>query len=218
MPYVAYYHTHKLVVILFVLIYLVKAILLVMGKKDTLDKFNKKIKIPEMIVSALFFITGLIMLNKIAEFTTLFALKLVLVVGAIPAAVVAYKKYNKLLGVLSILMLIGAYGLAEVYKAQFGKKHEVTQVIDNKDNAEYNLNTHGEALFAAQCIVCHGVDGKASFSGAKDLTLSVKTEEEIITTIKKGKNAMPGMAKIYNEQELKALASYVISLRWFLAN
>jgi len=213
MPYVAFYHTHKLVVILFVLIYLIKAVLLVMGKKEALDRFNKKIKIPEMIVSALFFITGLVMLNKIAEFTTLFAIKLLLVVAAIPAAVIAYKKYNKLLGVLSILMLIGAYGLAEVYKAQFGKKHEVGQVIDDSANTEYNIETHGEALFAAQCIVCHGVDGKASLSGAKDLTLSVKTAEEIATTIKSGKNAMPAMAKIYNEQELKALAHYVLEMR-----
>ena len=213
MPFVAFYHTHKLVVILFILIYLVKAILLLMGNKDTLNTFNKKVKIPEMIVSALLFITGIVMLNQIADFNLLFTIKLTLVISAIPVAIIAYKKYNKLLAVLAIIMLIAAYGLAEVFKAQFGKRHEVMEVVTDTANEEYNITVHGAALFTAQCIVCHGADGKASFSGAKDLTLSTKSPDEIIETINNGKNTMPGMAKIYNEQELKALGDYVKSLR-----
>ncbi len=213
MPFVAFYHTHKLVVTLFILIYLIKAILLLMGNKEILTKFNRIIKVPEMIVSALFFITGLIMLNKIADFTVLFAIKLIMVIGAIPVAVIAYKKYNKVLAVLSIVMLIAAYGLAEMYRAQFGKKHEVSQVIDDATDPQYDLTTHGKALFSAQCVICHGDDGKANFSGAKDLTLIATTDEKIIEAIKNGKNAMPKMEKIYNEQELKALANYVQSLR-----
>jgi len=213
MPFVAFYHTHKLVVVLFILIYLVKAILLLIGNKDILDKFNKKIKIPEMIVSALLFITGIIMLTKIADFTFLFSIKLALVITSIPVAVIAYKKYNKLLAVLALLMLISAYGLAEMFKAQFGKKQDITQVVSNPTAEGYDITSHGKALFEAQCIICHGSDGKASYSGAKDLTLSKKTEGEIIETITNGKNTMPKMKDIYNEQELKALAQYVKSLR-----
>jgi len=213
MPFVAFYHTHKLVITLFILIYLIKAILLLMGKKDTLTKFNKMIKIPEMIVSALLFITGIVMLNQIADFNLIFTIKLTLVIGSIPVAVIAYKKYNKLLAVVAVLMMISAYGLAEVFKAQFGKRQVVTEVITDPANEQYNLAVHGAALFTAQCIVCHGVDGTASFSGAKDLTLSTKSTSEIIETIQKGKNTMPKMAKIYSEQELKALAEYVKLLR-----
>jgi mono/diheme cytochrome c family protein len=213
MPFVAFYHTHKLVVILFILIYLIKAILLLMGNRDTLNKFNKRIKIPEMVVSALLFITGIIMLNSMADFSLLFGIKLMLVIGAIPVAVVAYKKYNKILAVVAIIMLISAYGLAEMIKAQFGKRQTVTQVITEPANQDYNITEHGEALFAAQCVVCHGADGRADLSGAKDLTLSSKTNDEIIETIKKGKNSMPKMANIYSGQELKALADYVKSLR-----
>lgn len=213
MPFVALYHTHKLVVVLFILIYLTKAILLLMGNNEILNKFNKKIKIPEMIVSALLFITGIIMLNNIADFNLIFTIKLTMVVAAIPVAVIAYKKYNKLLAILSLIMLISAYGLAEIFKAQFGKRKEVTEVVTDPTSNEYNATVHGAALFTAQCIVCHGADGKASFSGAKDLTLSVKSNEEIIETIKSGKNTMPKMGSIYSEQELKALADYVTSLR-----
>ena len=213
MPFVALYHTHKLVVVLFILIYLTKAILLLMGNNEILNKFNKKIKVPEMIVSALLFITGIIMLNNIADFNLIFTIKLTMVVAAIPVAVIAYKKYNKLLAILSLIMLISAYGLAEIFKAQFGKRKEVTEVVTDPTSNEYNATVHGAALFTAQCIVCHGADGKASFSGAKDLTLSVKSNEEIIETIKSGKNTMPKMGSIYSEQELKALADYVTSLR-----
>ena len=213
MPFVALYHTHKLVVVLFILIYLTKATLLLMGNNEILNKFNKKIKVPEMIVSALLFITGIIMLNNIADFNLIFTIKLTMVVAAIPVAVIAYKKYNKLLAILSLIMLISAYGLAEIFKAQFGKRKEVTEVVTDPTSNEYNATVHGAALFTAQCIVCHGADGKASFSGAKDLTLSVKSNEEIIETIKSGKNTMPKMGSIYSEQELKALADYVTSLR-----
>lgn len=213
MPFIAFYHTHKLVVVLFILIYLVKAILLLMGNHDTLNKFNRKIKIPEMIVSALLFITGIVMLNQIADFNLLFTIKLTLVIGAIPVAIIAYKKYNKLLAVIAIIMLIAAYGLAEIFNAQFGKRHEVMEVVTDIANEEYNITVHGAALFTAQCIVCHGADGKASFSGAKDLTLSTISADEIIETINNGKNTMPKMANIYNDQELKALADYVKSLR-----
>ena len=213
MPFIALYHTHKLVVVLFILIYLTKAILLLMGNNEILDKFNKKIKIPEMVVSALLFITGIIMLNNIADFNLIFTIKLTIVVAAIPIAVIAYKKYNKLLAILALIMLISAYGMAEMFKAQFGKRKEVTEVITDPTNSEYNATVHGAALFTAQCIVCHGADGKASFSGAKDLTLSIKSNDEIIETIKSGKNTMPKMGSIYSEDELKALAVYITSLR-----
>ena len=213
MPFVAFYHTHKLVVTLFILIYLIKTILLLMGNREALDKFNRKIKIPEMIVSALFFITGLIMLNKIADFTTLFAIKLSLVVIVIPVAVIAFKNYNKMLAILTLVLLISIYGLAEIYKAQFAKKHEPVAVVTDPANANYNITEHGKALFNAQCTICHGSDGKANLSGAKDLTLSTLSDDEIIKTIKTGKNAMPKMANIYNEQELKALVEYLKSLR-----
>ena len=100
-----------------------------------------------------------------------------------------------------------------MFKAQFGKRQEVVEVITDPANEQYNITVHGAALFTAQCIVCHGADGKASFSGAKDLSLSTKSADEIIETIKNGKNTMPKMANIYSQQELKALADYVKSLR-----
>lgn len=213
MPFVAFYHTHKLVVTLFILIYLIKAILLLFGNKATLEKFNKRIRIPEMIISTLFLVTGVFMLTRIADFNLFFGIKLSLVALSIVVGIVAYKRYNKLLGIFTVLLLIMAYGLAEMYKAQFGKKHEIAEVIVDPTSSNYSLNAHGEALYNAQCIVCHGEDGKANLSGAKDLTISEKTEDEMLLIIKNGKNTMPAMGNIYTDQELKALTNYVKTLR-----
>jgi len=213
MPFVALYHTHKLVVVLFLLIYLVKAILLVANKTEGLRKFTGFVKIPEMIVSALFFITGVMMLSKIAVFTSLLAIKLVVVVVAIPVAVIAYKKFNKLLAIIALFLLVAAYGLAEMNRASFGKRKPVSAVTTDPTQAGYSLNGHGMALYKAQCMVCHGKDGKAKLSGAKDLTLSQMTDPEIRSIVEKGKNAMPPMHDLFNEQEMKALVSYVKSLR-----
>ncbi|MEN8248661.1 MAG: cytochrome c [Bacteroidota bacterium] len=213
MPFIAFYHTHKLVVVLFILIYLTKAILLLMSKGSALEKFNKFIRIPEIVVSALLFITGLVMLSQIANFTLLFATKLLLVVIVLPVAIIAYKKLNKFLAILAVLILITVYGMAEMYKAQFAKKQDIEVALSDATLENYSIETHGKALFDAQCIVCHGDDGKAMRSGAKDLTMSTKSDAEMIELIKNGKNTMPSMNNIYNEQELEALVHYINTLK-----
>jgi mono/diheme cytochrome c family protein len=179
---------------------------------NSLDKFIKFIRIPEMIISALFFITGLYMLTQIAEFTTLFAIKLSLVVIVLPLAIFAYKKRNKLLAVITVLVLITVYGLAEMHKAQFAKKVELRETVVVDDDENYDRVAHGKALYEVQCIVCHGDDGKAQRSGAKDITITTLSDEEIIAVIKNGKNTMPAMGAIFDERELNALVAYIKTL------
>ena len=213
MPFVAFYHTHKLVVVLFLLIYLIKTVLLLSNKKDTLDKFSKIIKIPEMIISALFFITGITMVMQIADFNLLFAIKLMMVIASIPLAIIAFKKYNKLFAILSLLMLISAYGIAEMNKARMGKRIAIEAVIVDPDDENYDVTAYGKALFAAQCAVCHGVDGTLQLSGAKNLQMSQVDDQYIVNIINTGKNTMPKMEGKYSDQELKALLNYIKSLR-----
>jgi len=193
MLFTALFHTHKLVVLLFAAIYLIKTILLLVGSEKGLEKFTKIIKIPEIIISLLFLLSGGYMAMNIAEFDFLFILKLVFI---------------------SIFLIIGAYGLAEVHKAKLGKRHDFTEeVITNPEAQNYVLNLHGKALYNAQCTVCHGDDGSAGLSGAKDLRYSKKTPEEVKNIINSGKNTMPKIKPALNEQELKALVSYVNGLR-----
>ena len=213
MLFTALYHSHKLVVLLFVAIYLIKTILLLVGSTNGLDKFTKFIKIPEMIISVLFLLTGGFLMMDIAAFDMLFILKLVFVLAAIPIAIIGFKKKKKLFALISIFLIIGAYGMAEMRKAKMGKRQDFTEeVITNPEAQNYVLSLHGKALYNAQCMVCHGEDGTAGLSGAKNLRTSVKTDAEIDTIIRVGKNTMPKLKNV-NDQEMKALLQYVKELR-----
>ena len=85
-------HTHKLVVVLFLLIYIIKTVLLLIGKTENLEVFTKKVKVPEMIISFLFLVTGAVMLFQLPEIKTLLIIKIVAVFASIPLAVVGFKK------------------------------------------------------------------------------------------------------------------------------
>ncbi len=214
MMFTALYHSHKLVVLLFAAIYLIKTILLLVGSTNGLDKFSKFIKVPEMIISFLFLATGAYLIMDISSFDFLFILKMVLVVSSIPIAIIGFKKKKKLFALLSVFLIIGAYGLAEVRKAKIGKRHYFTEeVITNPSASNYVLNLHGKALYNAQCMICHGADGSAGLSGAKDLQSNTKTTIEIAQIINKGKNTMPKMEGKLSKQEMLALVSYVNSLK-----
>jgi len=211
--YTGFLHTHKLVVVLFLLIYLLKTILLLTGKKDTLATFTKKVKVPEMIISFLFLATGGYMLSQLPEIKTLQYIKLIAVFGSIPLAVIGFKKQNKLLAVLSVLLIIAAYGLAEVSKRRVEKVPVSAEVITDANDASYDALVHGKAIFNANCVICHGENGDMQKVGAKNLQTSALSDSEVQTIILNGKNSMPPYNKILNETEVEALVQYVKSFR-----
>ena len=88
-------HLHYLVVTLFLLIYVIKTILLLSNKNDLLGKFSKKIKVPEMIISTLFLLTGVFLLTKLpfgGKYDYLLWIKLSMVAVSIPVAIIGFKK------------------------------------------------------------------------------------------------------------------------------
>ena len=88
--------THRISVTLFFLIYVVKTVLLLSSRTDLLQKFTKATKVIEMIVSALFLITGVWLMTKLAHIETILIVKIVIVLASIPIAVVGFKKGNKI--------------------------------------------------------------------------------------------------------------------------
>ncbi|CAN5386799.1 hypothetical protein BH10BAC1_BH10BAC1_10330 [soil metagenome] len=196
-------HTHLLSVILFLAIYLIKTVLLLMNKKEGLAKFTKGVKIPEMIISTLFLATGIYMLTQVPEIKSLLIIKIVAVVISIPLAIVGFKKQNKALAVASLVLIIGAYGLAEMSKKQKSKSME--GVVAN--------NVNGQELYNASCISCHGADGKLGLLGAKDLTTSTMDLNARIEIIKNGKNAMTPFGTMLTEEQIKAVAAYTETLK-----
>ena len=103
------------------------------------------------------------------------------------------KKRNKGLAVLSLLMIIGAYGMAEMSKKQ-------------KSSAAPTEVTHsavmsGQEVYTSNCAKCHGDDGKAGVMGAKDLSQSALDINATIEIIKNGKGAMTPFEGMLSEKK-----------------
>ncbi len=72
----------------------------------------------------------------------------------------------------------------------------------------------GEELFELNCAICHGLDGKANVSGAKDLSVSNLPDSEIMKIIKNGKNGMPPIPEIAaSKQKMQDIVEYIKGLR-----
>lgn len=206
-------HTHRLVVILFLLLYVVKLVLLLMQKQEVLDKFTKVTRIPEMIISFTFLATGIALLLNLAEINVMHIVKIGLVLASIPVAVIGFKRKKKFLAALSVLLIIGAYGLAEMNKIGVSNDPLNSQLVTDAQDASYDQLAHGKALYERNCVVCHGPEGNMQKSGAKNLQVSELTEEEISNLIQNGKNSMPAYGALYNQTDIEAVITYVKSFR-----
>ncbi len=198
---------HKISVILFLLIYLIKTILLLANQKENLEKFKKMTKVLEMIVSAAFLITGVWMLVEGGSIKLFQIIKIVLVLASIPIAVIAYKKENKVMAMLSLFLIIMAYGLAEMSKKQKAL---------GSDNMEMNSSeplVAGKAVYTSYCLNCHGEDGKKAFMGAFDLSVSALDKTAIVEVVSNGRNTMTPYKGTINELQIQAVADYVLTLK-----
>ncbi|HNR55307.1 MAG TPA: cytochrome c [Flavobacteriales bacterium] len=70
----------------------------------------------------------------------------------------------------------------------------------------------GKAVFNMNCTLCHGRDGKAGLNGAKDLTVSTLTAEEMMAIVKNGKGAMAPYKQVLSAKEIEAVVAYIRTL------
>jgi uncharacterized membrane protein SirB2 len=199
--YKGFLHTHYLVVTLFLFIYVIKTILLLSSKDELLAIFTKKVKVFEMIVSALFLITGIYLTTQLpfgGKYDYLFYIKIIMVLVSIPLAVIGFKRSNKILAALSLLLITGSFGIAEVYSKRKAVPKESSSPIATND---------GKALYQNNCAICHGDDGKRGLSGSKDISITNMDMAGITAIIIKGEGAMPP-ARV-DEQQAIAIADYV---------
>lgn len=107
--------------------------------------------------------------------------------------------------VLRIFTFLSAFLL--VFSCQNTSSHETPQ-------AQETPAEKAASLYSMHCAQCHGEDGKLGSSGAKDLSKSQLTDNEIIQMIKKGKKAMPPMEALLETQEnISLVAKHVKGLR-----
>ncbi|MBL7962929.1 MAG: cytochrome c [Flavobacteriales bacterium] len=71
----------------------------------------------------------------------------------------------------------------------------------------------GAEVYAALCTLCHGADGKLGLSGAKDLTASALSPEEMRKIILDGKGGMAPYRNVLTAGEVDAVVAHVRGLR-----
>lgn len=188
-------HSHYLFVVLFTLIYLVKTILLLSDKDELLEKFKKKTKVLEMIVSFGFLATGIFLMTQMPEIPTLMFVKITLVFLSIPLAVVGFKKKNKILAAFSFFLIVASFGIGEKIKSVKGGEKTVAVV--------------GKDIFEQKCTLCHGNDGKLGANGAKDLSKTAMTHADMIKIITEGKNMMASYKDALTPEQIEAVSNYI---------
>jgi cytochrome c6 len=71
----------------------------------------------------------------------------------------------------------------------------------------------GARLFSMHCTLCHGKDGTLGLNGAKDLTRSLLTKEEMLAIVTNGKGVMMPYKNALSKAELEAVVAHVRTLR-----
>ena len=199
---------HMYSVLLFLLLYLVKTVLL-FTSTSKLDSFTAVTKVPEMIISTLFLVTGIWLTVILGGIKTFQIIKLVMVFTSIPLAVIGFKRRKKGLALLALFLIIGSYGLAEMSKNKPFIKASVTV---EGDAASPLVN--GQKVYLQNCAFCHGPDGKKAYRGAKDLSACPPDAAYVRTFVENGvKGKMPKYAGLIEGRDLEDLCAYVVSMK-----
>ncbi len=220
-------HTHVLVVTLFLLFLLFKTILLIANKTQLLVKVRTKLKMVDPILGVLILATGGYLLSLYGSDTPFYLwVKLVLVLIVIPIGIVAFKKENKVMALVALLLTFYIYGVSEAGSLTFSRESTLTEEASDPQpemseegqpeiiaqNMENVLKT-GKEIYLAECKKCHGQDGKKGLFKSPDLTQSNLNLAERIAWIKKGKGVMPAYEGELSESNIEAVAAYLNELK-----
>jgi len=198
-------HLHITIVTLFLLLLVVKTFFLLFNKREALTKLRAMTKIADMILGVLILLTGGYLLSVVG-FATYLVVKIVITLLAIPLAIIAFKKENKALALLTLVAFIAVYGIAE------SKPWESATKIEVKGTEEMAMPEKAQAIYTQNCTSCHGVDGKLGAAGAKDLSQTNLSKEEMVKVIANGQGLMPAFGERLSREEIAGLADYVKTL------
>ena len=82
---------------------------------------------------------------------------------------------------------------------------------NSEKNSEVKLA--GQTLYESSCTGCHGGDGKLCALGAKDLSVSTMTNDQMMDIITNGKSTMTPFGNVLTKEEIASLAGYVQTLK-----
>lgn len=71
----------------------------------------------------------------------------------------------------------------------------------------------GADLFNSYCATCHGRKGNMGINGAKDLTVSTLSREEMIAVVTNGRRLMMAYKGTLRPKEIEQVVDHALSLR-----
>jgi cytochrome c6 len=81
-------------------------------------------------------------------------------------------------------------------------------------------SSKGKEIFARKCVTCHGSDGAGSAVGKslkvadlRSALVQKKSDTDLAHVISEGKNSMPAFGNDLSADEVKAMVSYVRTLK-----
>ncbi len=107
----------------------------------------------------------------------------------------------------------------------FSCSHEKKPIAENISNEEKVIPTTeiknysaGKIIYTANCEKCHGVDGKKKLNAAKDLSISILSEDDRIKVISSAqiignKLHIPRFPSVLSDPDIKDVADYIVTLR-----
>jgi mono/diheme cytochrome c family protein len=110
------------------------------------------------------------------------------------------------------LVLIASLALLVAVASCGGTKTRDQYPVRATDNGPVDF-TLVKKLYDVKCALCHGYDGAQQLAGAKDLTQSVLPKNEVVLRIAEGKGSMPPHKDVLSEEQIDALADFVLTLR-----
>ena len=202
-------HSHVLTVTLFIIIYLVKAYYLLTDRKEGLAQWTKWTKIPEMVISTLFLVTGIYLATQMEKLEMWFWVKIIAVAASIPLAIIGVKKDNKAAMAAAVVALLYAFGVAKSRSITFTNP-AMSGVETNPQAANYDINKHGGAIYKTHCERCHGENGDMALQGAADLSKSTMDINQRAMIITMGKTVMPSYQNTLTKPgEIEAVATFL---------
>ena len=224
---------HVLAVVLFLILFIVKAFMLFTNKTQALENFRRKTRFADIFFGVLILLTGGYLMLHYPNLPGWLLTKVLLVLAAIPAGIIGFKKRQKPLVALALLIFVYVYHVAENKSLAFGKAapEQTTEITDNKpftenitkengmvpeektapaisDVMSQTATSNAKQIYLQQCEVCHTRKDKKGKNLGSDLAYSKLNLAERTAVILNGRGEMPAYKGQISEQEAEELASF----------
>lgn len=209
-------HAHQfLFVPLYILLFLVKAVLILGGKKEALQRLNTRTKVVHIVLAVGMTLTGLFLVFRApGALQTTYLLKYVLLLAIIGFGVMAVKRMSRGLAVLVLLLLGYTFAISKAHSPALESEQarlERFAAVAN-DRLQENQVAYGKALYERSCQRCHGANGEAAYRKSKNLAAIPADTAYVVAFLNNAVKPMPSYSYL-QPYEQESIAAYVLTFQ-----